>query len=307
MSKADLSMNRFSIWWLAIRPKTLSISVTPVLLGSALSWQNHGLFSFLTFFIILLSALGIQVGTNLYNDAADFEKGADTDERLGPQRAAQQGWLNAKQIKLGAFVSFSIAFISGIYLVWLGGAAIVVLGLLSIICGYAYTAGPKPIAYSPLGELFVMLFFGFAAVGGTYYLQSQTINPAVIIIASSIGSLAAAILLVNNYRDLDSDRKANKLTLVHYIERPIARNLYVFMVLYPYLLLLFILPYYSWVLLLPILSLPLAIMLILHFLKLKVSSQLNQVLAYTAQLQLAYAILLSLALWLSPLLTSNQA
>ena len=290
-------MNYLSIWWLAIRPKTLSISVTPVLLGSALAWQTHGVFTFLTFFLILISALCIQIGTNLYNDAADFEKGADTDERLGPQRATQQGWLTAQQIKFGAFVSFLIAFTAGIYLVWLGGTAIVILGLISILCGYAYTAGPKPIAYSPLGELFVMLFFGFAAVGGTYYLQTQTMNLSVIIIASTIGCLAAAILLVNNYRDLDGDQKVNKLTLIHYIGRSNARKVYIAMIAYPYLLLLILLPDYSWALLLPLLSLPLAIKLVRYFLQLKISAELNQVLAQTAQLQLIYTLLLSFGLW----------
>ena len=297
-------MNRFSIWWLAIRPKTLSISVTPVFLGSALSWQEHGVFSLLTFAMILISALGIQIGTNLYNDAADFEKGADTEERLGPRRATQQGWLNAQQIKLGAFISFSFAFFAGIYLAWLGGIAIIILGLLSILCGYAYTAGPKPIAYSPFGELFVMIFFGFAAVGGTYYLQSQSINLSVIIISSSIGCQAAAILLVNNYRDLDGDQKVNKLTLVHYIGRPIARKVFTAMIIYPYLLLFILAPEYSWALLLPLLSLPLAIRLIQTFLALKITPELNQVLAKTAQLQLIYTLLLSLGLLLPSLLTS---
>ncbi len=291
-------MNLFSIWWLAIRPKTLSISVTPVILGSALSWQAENLFSSLTFMVILLSALCIQIGTNLFNDAADFEKGADTEERLGPRRAAQQGWLNAHQIKLGAFIAFSIAFISGIYLAWLGGPVIIILGLLSIICGYAYTAGPKPIAYSPFGELFVMLFFGFAAVGGTYFLQTQSIQLSILIIASTIGSMAAAILLVNNYRDLDGDQKVNKLTLVYYIGRPVARKVYVAMIAYPYLLLLFLLTEYSWTLLIPLLSIPLAVRLIHYFLSLEISSELNKVLAQTAKLQLIYTLLLSLGLCL---------
>ncbi len=295
-------MNTLSIWWLTIRPKTLSISVAPVLLGSALAWHDLNSFSFLTFLIILLSALCIQIGTNLYNDAADFEKGADTKERLGPKRAAQQGWLNSQKIKSGAFVSFSLAFLAGIYLAWLGGSAIIILGLISILCGYAYTAGPKPIAYSPLGEVFVLLFFGFAAVGGTYYLQTLSLNLSVIIAASSIGCLASAILLVNNYRDLDGDRKANKLTLVHYIERPMARLVYSAMILYPYILLFLLISNYSWLILLPLLSLPLAIKLIRFFLSLEISSQLNQVLAQTAQLQLIYTVLLSLALIIETLL-----
>jgi len=289
-------VNTFSIWWQAIRPKTLSISITPVILGSALAWHDHSQFSWLSFIVILLSALCIQIGTNLYNDAADFEKGADTEERLGPKRAAQQGWLNALQLKQGAFAAFVIAFILGIYLVWIGGWAIVILGLTSILCGYAYTSGPKAIAYSPLGELFVLLFFGFAAVGGTYYLQTHTLTIMVFIVASSIGILAAAILLVNNYRDLEGDRKASKLTLVHYLERPKTRIVYTAMVLYPFFLLFFLVPVYSWLILLPLLCLPLAILLIKLFLSLAISAQLNKVLAQTAQLQLIYSLLFSLAL-----------
>ena len=289
-------MNTFSIWWLAIRPKTLSISITPVLLGSALAWHNQGTFSLLIFTIILLSALCIQIGTNLYNDAADFEKGADKEGRLGPDRATQQGWLNASQIKRGALFSFTTAFIAGIYLAWIGGISIIILGLLSIFCGYAYTAGSKPIAYSPLGELFVLLFFGFAAVGGTYYLQTNTLNSSVIFMASTLGCLASAILLINNYRDLEGDQSANKLTLVYYIGRGNARILYATLIIYPYMLLIFLIRDYSWQILLPLLSLPLAIKLIQYFISLGISRELNQVLAKTAQLQLIYSLLLSLAL-----------
>ena len=293
-------MSLLSIWWLAIRPKTLSISITPVLLGSALAWHDQSSFSFLTFFLILIASLCIQIGTNLYNDAADFEKGADTAERLGPRRAAQQGWLDARQIKQGAFISFVIAFVAGIYLAWLGGIVIIILGLVSILCGYAYTAGPRPIAYSPLGEIFVLIFFGFAAVGGTYFLLSQTIEPMlftfVLVLASSIGSMASAILLVNNYRDLDSDEKVNKLTLVHYTGRLAARVIYTAMIIYPYLLLLALVPVYSWFILTPLLSVPWAIKLIKLFLHLEISSELNRVLARTAQLQLIYTLLLSAGL-----------
>lgn len=298
-------MSLLSIWWLAIRPKTLSISITPVLLGSALAWHDQSSFSFLTFFLILIASLCIQIGTNLYNDAADFEKGADTAERLGPRRAAQQGWLDARQIKQGAFISFVIAFVAGIYLAWLGGIVIIILGLVSILCGYAYTAGPRPIAYSPLGEIFVLIFFGFAAVGGTYFLLSQTIEPMlftfVLVLASSIGSMASAILLVNNYRDLDSDEKVNKLTLVHYTGRLAARVIYTAMIIYPYLLLLALVPVYSWFILTPLLSVPWAIKLIKLFLHLEISSELNRVLAITAQLQLIYTLLLSAGLLLSGL------
>jgi len=285
----------FKIWWLAIRPKTLSISVTPVLLGTALAWSVQAEISWLTFAIILFSVLSIQIGTNLYNDAADHEKGADTAERLGPERATQQGWLSAKQIKKAALVSFTCAFISGIYLAWLGGLPIIILGLISIVCGYAYTGGPKPIAYSPLGEVFVLLFFGLAAVGGTYYLYTFTLTPLVMLFATTIGSTAAAILLVNNYRDLDQDRKASKLTLVHYIGRHKATKLYHFLILYPYLILLiiiFLTSSYSIFLLCPLLSLPLALRAMKLMDQLPISDRLNLLLQKTALLQLVYTLLL---------------
>ncbi len=283
---------KLTIWWLAIRPKTLSISVTPVLLGSALAWHDQQQFSISIFLLTLLSALCIQIGTNLYNDAADFEKGADTHQRLGPRRAAQQGWLSAGQIKFGALLSFIIAFTSGIYLAWIGGWPIILLGLISILCGYAYTAGPKPIAYSPFGELFVLIFFGLAGVGGSYYLQTLDINLPGILMGSTIGSMAAAILLVNNYRDLEGDELVNKLTLVHYIGRPAARIIYASMLIYPYLLLLALISIYSFLILLPFLSLPLVYRIIRQFYSMDISPQLNRILAQTAQLQLIYTLLL---------------
>ncbi len=290
----DISM--FSIWWLAIRPKTLSISLTPVLLGSALAWHEQQQLSLSIFIVTLISALTIQIGTNLYNDAVDYEKGADTHQRLGPRRAAQQGWLTAQEIKTGALLSFIFAFISGTYLAWTGGWPIIILGLLSILCGYAYTAGPKPIAYSPFGELFVLIFFGFAAVSGSYYLQTLNINLITLLVSSTIGSMAAAILLVNNYRDLEGDEKAHKLTLVHYTGRPAARILYSLMLLYPYLCILFLIKDFSWLILLPMLSLPMAIKLIIDFSAMDISSALNQILTRTAQLQLVYTVLFVLAM-----------
>ncbi len=292
-------MSTFTIWWLAIRPKTLWISFTPVLVGSALAWQSQQYISMLTTLAILSCTLCIQIATNLYNDAADFEKGADTYERLGPKRAAQQGWLTAKQIKSAAYSYFILAFFIGIYLVFLGGVIIIAIGLISIFAGYAYTGGPKPIAYSPFGELFVMIFFGVIAVTGTYYLHTQTLQWQVFYYAIAIGSMASAILLVNNYRDLDSDIKAQKFTLVHTIGRPKTRILFVALLIIPYIQIIIMSIFYSFWLLLPLISLPLALKRIQLFLSLNISSQLNTILAQTAQLQLIYSILLAMAFILS--------
>ena len=297
MNSSSLS----NIWWHSIRPKTLSISITPVMTGNALAWHDQLHISWTTLLITLLAALCIQIGTNLYNDAADFERGADNEHRLGPTRATQHGLLSPHTIKLAALISFSSAFILGIYLAWIGGWPIIILGLSSIACGYAYTAGPKPIAYSATGELFVILFFGIFAVAGSYYLQTNHISLISLLIGSAIGSMAAAILLINNYRDLDSDRLANKLTLVHYIGRHSARYFYSALLVYPYVLSILLAVSIQNAItgtLLCLLSIPVTFQLIKLLFILPVSEQLNRLLARTAQLQLLFSVLFSIGLLL---------
>jgi len=293
--------SQVSIWWHTIRPKTLSISVAPVITGNALAWHDQMHINWLVLLLTLLAALCIQIGTNLYNDAADFERGADNEQRLGPKRATQHGWLSASIIKQAALFSFSSAFIFGIYLAWVGGWPIILLGLSSIICGYAYTTGPKPIAYSASGELFVMLFFGVFAVAGSYYLQTDDITTVSLLSGTAIGSMAAAILLINNYRDLDSDRLANKLTLVHYMGREHARFFYAAMIIYPYILAILLtvtLNANEIAILLSLFSLPMAFRLIQLLFILPISVELNRLLAGTAQLQLLFSFLFSLGLLL---------
>lgn len=297
-------MNRSSIaniWWHSLRPKTLSISVTPVITGNALAWHEQAHISWPILLITLLAALCIQIGTNLYNDAADYERGADNEHRLGPERATQHGLLSPHKIKQAALLSFSSAFILGIYLAWIGGWPIIILGLSSIVCGYGYTAGPKPIAYSATGELFVLLYFGVFAVAGSYYLQTGSISTLSILSGTAIGSMASAILLINNYRDLDSDRLAKKLTLVHYIGRNSARYLYAALMIYPYAIIILMAVTLSTdapAILLSLLSVPLAFGLIKRLFILPISEQLNQLLARTAQLQLLFSVLLSTGLYL---------
>ncbi len=288
-------MSRTRQWLLAIRPKTLTISVAPVMTGSALAWAVLGRIDWLTAVAALGSALLIQIGTNLYNDAADFERGADTPGRLGPERATAQGWFSADEVKWAAILSFGLAFLAGIYLAWIGGWPIVIIGLLSLIAGYAYTGGPRPIAYSATGELLVFLFFGLIAVMASYYLQAAPLSMDIVATACAIGSLAAAVLLVNNFRDLETDERADKLTLAHYLGRANSRLLYAMLVLFP-----FVLP---WVLAsigggkwLVLAALPLALHLLYRFYKEHPGPVFNQILARTAQLQLLYAALLSIGL-----------
>ena len=290
-------MTRTYQWLLAIRPKTLGISIAPVVAGSSLAWAETGQINWLVALAALVGALFIQVGTNLHNDAADFERGADNGDRLGPPRAAAQGWFTARQIKNAAFLAFSLAFIPGIYLAYIGGWPIIILGLISLTAGYSYTGGRKPIAYSASGELFVFIFFGLTAVMGSYYVQTMHLSLNSFLVAVCIGLMAAAVLMVNNYRDLDTDRKAGKYTLTHYLGRERAKILYLVLMLVPFLLPFFINGRFSeaWLLLL---ALPFSLVLVYRFFTQSPGPAFNTMLAQTAQLQLFYSILISVGLTL---------
>lgn len=293
-------MKALHIWLLAIRPRTLSISVVPVMVGTSLAWAEHRLFAWPTLLATLGGALLIQIGTNLHNDAADFERGADTPQRLGPRRVSAEGWLEPRQVRRAAHLGFAGAFLSGIYLVWLGGWPIVVLGLLSLMAAYGYTGGPRPVAYTPLGELFVFLFFGLAAVTGSYYLQTHQWSWNALLLGAAVGLPAAAVLLINNYRDLDTDRSAGKRTLAVALGRPAVRYLYAALLL---LTLFATLPLFGQGiggarLVLPWLCLVPAVFLIRLLWHAAIDRGLNRLLARTAQWQLLFGILLSMALTL---------
>lgn len=288
-------------WLLAARPKTLSVSVAPVLLGTALAWQETAMVLWLPAIMALVAALLIQIGTNLHNDAADFVRGADTPTRLGPARAVASGWLTARQAEVAALGCFALAMCCGVYLAWHGGWPIVALGLAALASAWAYTGGPRPLAYSGLGELFVYLFFGLAAVMGSFYLQTLRINWAAFVAASMLGMQAAAVIVVNNYRDLDSDREIGKNTLAVRLGRERSQVEYGLLLFLPFLLLpvLYVLTGMSkWGAGLPYLALPLAMRLLQRFATEPVGPAFNQILARTAQLQLLFAVLLSLGMML---------
>jgi len=205
--------SRLRAWLLAARPRTLVAGFSPVAVGSALAARD-GAFRPGVALAALAGALLIQVGTNLMNDHEDFRRGADTSERLGPPRATQQGWLPPGAVRRGALACFAAALLVGLYLVWVAGWPILVVGLTSIAAGYAYTGGPFPLAYHGLGDAFVLVFFGLVAVGGTYYVQTLTLNPEVLLAALPVGLLGVALLAVNNTRDQRTDAAAGKRTLV---------------------------------------------------------------------------------------------
>lgn len=285
-------------WWLAIRPRTLSVSVSPVIAGAALAWNEHQQFFLLPFLVTLLGALLIQVGTNLYNDAADFERGADTPDRLGPPRASASGWLDPGRVKGAAIAIFVIAGAIGQYLVWYGGWGILALGLAAIAAGILYTGGPRPIAYSGGGELFVWLFFGLAATLGSYYLQAFSLSPSAFLAANALGLLAAAVIVVNNTRDLETDRRAGKNTLAVRMGRRGCNTEYAVLVVLPFAFLVplaLLLPA-GVRSLAPVLVLPWAVALARRFRAEPPGRGFNGLLARTAQLQLAVALLLGVAL-----------
>jgi 1,4-dihydroxy-2-naphthoate octaprenyltransferase len=201
-----------SVWILASRPKTLSAAFCPVTAGSLLALRD-GSFDFVVFLITLCTALGIQIGTNLANDYFDFEKGADTAERKGPLRVTQAGLVSPHTMKRAIFLCFTLTALLSSYLVFRGGPIIALLSSLSILLGLAYTAGPFPLAYLGLGEIFVFLFFGPIATLGTYYLQTHFFSWEAICFGMGIGLVSTAILVANNLRDIDEDRKAGKKTL----------------------------------------------------------------------------------------------
>jgi 1,4-dihydroxy-2-naphthoate polyprenyltransferase len=205
-------LNRFRAWVLAARPRTLTAAAAPVLLGTGLAMARdaHRLGPALA---ALLGALLIQVGTNLANDYYDHVRGGDTPERIGPLRVTQAGLLPPNTVRNGAFGVLGAALVVGIYLAWVGGWPIVVVGLASLMCAVAYTGGPFPLAYNGLGDLFVFVFFGLVAVGGTYWVQALSFDAQVLLAGAGMGALATAILVVNNLRDLDTDGRAGKRTM----------------------------------------------------------------------------------------------
>lgn len=208
-----MKTNNLKTILLATRPKTLVAAVVPVLTGTALAYHHTNQVNYTIFSAVLICALLIQIATNFYNDAIDFEKGADTDTRLGPLRATHQGWWTAKSLKRAAANCLIVATVIGAALVYMGGWPIVIIGLVSLFLAYGYTGGPFPLAYRGLGELFVMIFFGWIAVGGTYYLQTLTYNNDAFVLGTQVGIYATMLIFINNLRDVDQDALVNKKTM----------------------------------------------------------------------------------------------
>ncbi len=209
----DARSSTLSSWWAALRPKTLSISIAPVLAGTVWAWSTAGMFSVSALFLAVLAAACIQAGTNLWNDALDFEHGVDGAVRLGPRRATAAGLLEARSVRRASLAAFAVAACAGLGLVALGGAVILAIGVAAIGAGLLYSAGPRPIAGTPFGEVFVLAFFGVAGVLGTALVHGAVVDAEAVVVGTVVGLPAAAVLLVNNHRDRVSDGRCGRRTL----------------------------------------------------------------------------------------------
>ncbi len=213
--------SRVRIWLMAARPRTLAAAFAPVLVGSALAWREGG-FKWPAALGCLGFALLVQIGTNFANDYYDFVKGADTAERVGPRRAVASGLVAPAAMRRAMWLVFALAFGVGLTLLHYGGWPLLVVGVVSILCGLAYTGGPFPLGYHGLGDIFVFVFFGLVAVGATFFVQTGHWGANALIAGAAVGALATNILVANNYRDAETDAKAGKRTLVVRFGKPFA-------------------------------------------------------------------------------------
>ncbi len=304
MTTAEANVSRTRAWLMAARPQTLPAAVAPVLVGTGLALHEH-VFDLLPALFALLGAALIQVGTNFANDYYDAKRGADADRRDGFTRVTQSGLIPPRRVKFATAVTFGLAILTGTYLVYVGGLPIVVIGLVSVLCGWAYTGGPYPLGYHGLGELFVFVFFGLVAVAGTFYVQAAatlaeplalTVPPGTLTVDAVVAGipmacLASAILVVNNLRDIETDAAAGKRTLAVRFGEQFSR--------YEYALLLavaYVVPFWFWLdpdfmvlVLAPLLTLPHAVLLT-RYLWRSEGSELNWVLERTGLLLTLYAI-----------------
>lgn len=288
---------KFRIWISAARPQTLAAAFTPVITGAALSFR-HNMFDTAASLVALICAALIQIGTNFANDYYDYVKGADTDSRVGFKRATSSGLITQEEMKRATFFTMACAFLLGMYLVWHAGWVILLIGILSIIFGILYTGGPYPLAYNGLGDLFVLLFFGYAAVMGTYYVNALQWSADSFWASLAIGALAVNILVVNNLRDLEQDRESNKRTLGVLLGGQALR--------YEYLLMLFaayavpIVFYfglnYDFFILLPFITIPSAVRLLWEIWNEEQMQKLNLTLERTAKFMAFYGILFSIGI-----------
>jgi 1,4-dihydroxy-2-naphthoate octaprenyltransferase len=290
------------IWLMAARPRTLPAAIAPVLVGTAAAVEWVGELPRVGAFVAaLLGSILIQIGTNLANDYSDAKRGADTVDRLGPVRVTSAGLVAPQRVLTATWVAFGLAIACGIYLTAVAGIVILAIGAVSIAAGVLYTGGPRPYGYAGLGEVFVFLFFGLVAVNGSYYVQVEQLDALPLGLSISIGFLATAILVVNNVRDIETDRRAGKMTLAVRVGRRQAVVLYRLLVLGAFALLPITLvgAEASLLPLIGLLSLPLAVPPLRALSRRSDGPALNAALAATGALLGAFSLLVSLGLLLA--------
>jgi 1,4-dihydroxy-2-naphthoate octaprenyltransferase len=297
-SDSQLGTKKYKSWIIAGRPKTLLAAIVPVVVGSALA-VHKGRFVLLFSIIALLCSLLIQVGTNFTNDLYDFIKGADSKDRKGPLRVLAAGLISLNEMRMGVVFIFSAAFILGLILVYEAGPVIFIIGILSIIAGITYTAGPFPLAYNGLGDIFVFMFFGIAGTSGTYYIQVKEFSMVSFLTSIPVGALITDILVVNNYRDIEEDKAAGKRTLAVIFGKDFTRFQFIFLILTSFAIpavLYFFFDFKYWIFL-PYFSFPIAYKLIIMLYTLE-GFQLNKTLELTAKLSALYGFLFAVGLTL---------
>ncbi|WP_337872736.1 1,4-dihydroxy-2-naphthoate polyprenyltransferase [Ignavibacterium sp.] len=288
-----MSNSKLNSWILAARPKTLPAALVPVMVGSSLAY-HQGKFYPLYSLIALICSLLIQIGTNFTNDLYDHLKGADTAKRKGPLRVLSAGLISVNEMKKAIAFVFGLTFLLGLYLVYVTDLNIFLIGVFSIIAGLAYTAGPYPLAYHGLGDLFVFLFFGIIGTMGTFYLHHQEFSILSFLVSLPVGALITNILIVNNYRDFEEDKQAGKNTLAVILGRKFSRYEYIF-----FLLLSFFIPFvlyfkynFDEIIFLPYLTLPAATILVKMIFNFQ-GQQLNKTLELSAKFSALYGLLFS--------------
>lgn len=285
--------SKLNSWLIASRPRTLLAAFVPVMVGSAVAF-NEGKLNILFSLAALLCSILIQVATNFTNDLYDFLNGADTVKRKGPRRVLASGLISVNEMKAAIVLTFLTAFLSGLYLVFHGGFVILAIGVLSIIAGFAYTAGPYPLAYNALGDVFVFMFFGIVGTVGTYYLHTHDLSLISFISSIPVGALVTNILVVNNYRDIDEDKVSGKKTLAVKFGKNFSLYQFTFLIVLSFLvpLILFVFFDASIFIFLPYLTLPIAYKVISMIYTLS-GTALNKTLELTAQLSAIYGLLFS--------------
>lgn len=300
-TRSDRKVGALSVWVKASRPKTLPAALAPVAVGTSLAAGPAGVFKPLVLIATIVGALFIQIGTNLSNDYEDARRGADTEDRLGPVRVTAGGLVPPKYVLYATWIAFAIAALAGVYLVIEAGWELILIGAASIVAGVLYTGGPRPYGYIGLGEVFVFLFFGVVAVTGSYFVQTTLFAWEAVAVSVPVGLLACSLLMVNNIRDIDTDRRAGKKTLAVRLGREKMRTVFSATILLAFLLVPIVwlaTGLTAWMNL-ALLALPLWPSLARTVRERTDGAALNKALGESARLELVFCVLLSIGLLLA--------